>query len=102
MVCLATSVWKAAIVSHSGSYPDPQGTGALRKMLRFYLEHPHPRRRSRSTDRELLFDQQEAGGQPPPALNANRMPGTTSQAAWSVPSVAAEPAAVSTAWTASR
>jgi hypothetical protein len=32
MVCLATSVWKAAIASHSGSYPDPQGTGALRKM----------------------------------------------------------------------
>jgi len=43
MVCLAASVWKASIVSLTGSYRDPQGTGAWRKMLRFFLEHPHPK-----------------------------------------------------------
>jgi hypothetical protein len=43
MVCSAANAFgKASIVGHGGSCPDPQGTGALREMRRFHLEHPHP------------------------------------------------------------
>ena len=50
------------IVSPTGSYCDPQETMPCAKCPASTSSIRIPRRRSRSTNRELLFDQQEAGG----------------------------------------